>query len=135
MHEWALAEGVISTALRVASQENAKEIVKIKIKVGELQQIDRSIFEFALEGLAKGTIAEKAKAEIELEKSAFKCRACGHEWTFEESKKKLRREESESIHFTPDIASVYIRCQNCGSSDFGVERGGGVWVDSVQIKK
>lgn len=134
MHEWALAEEVISTALRVAREKNSKEIVKIKVRVGELQQVDQGIFELALEGLAKGTMAEKAKVEIEFEKSAFKCRACGHEWTFEESRKKLGRGEFESIHFIPDTASVYIRCPECGSPDFGIEKGRGVWVESVHIK-
>ena len=134
MHEWALAEEVISTALRVASEENAGEIVKIKVRVGELQQIDQSVFEFALGELAKGTIAEKAKVEIEPEKSAFRCIACGHEWTFEESKKMLGP-EAESIHFMPDIASAYIRCPKCSSSDFEIEKGRGIWVESVQLEK
>jgi hydrogenase nickel incorporation protein HypA/HybF len=135
MHEWALAEGVISTVLRVASEENAGEVVGIKIRVGELQQIDRSNFEFAIEELAKGTIAERARVEIEPEKSAFKCRICRHGWSLGNSKKKLGPEESESIHLIPSIAAVYIRCPKCGSPDFEIEKGRGVWVNSVRIKK
>ena len=37
MHEWVLAEGVISTALEVAEREGLSEITAIKIKMGELQ--------------------------------------------------------------------------------------------------
>ncbi|MCK4571832.1 hydrogenase maturation nickel metallochaperone HypA, partial [candidate division WOR-3 bacterium] len=48
MHEWALAEAVISTAIKVAEEEKFKEITEIKIKLGELQQIEIEIFEFAL---------------------------------------------------------------------------------------
>ncbi|MBL7075500.1 hydrogenase maturation nickel metallochaperone HypA, partial [candidate division KSB1 bacterium] len=46
MHEWALAEAVISTALEVSKKEKLKKITKIKLMMGELQQIDREIFEF-----------------------------------------------------------------------------------------
>lgn len=135
MHEWALAEGVISTALKVAGEEKAKEIVRIRVKVGELQQVDEGILEFALEGLAKGTMVEKARIEITSEKSILKCRVCGHEWAFGDSREKLGREESEALHFLPYIAPIYIRCPGCGSPDFEIKRGRGVWVDSIQIKK
>lgn len=135
MHEWALAEGVISTALRVAEEKNAEGIVKVKVRIGELQQIDKDIFETALEELVKNTIAAKTRIEIETEKSVLKCRVCGYEWTFDHSKKELGEEEFEAIHFLPDIASVYIRCPKCSSPDFKIEGGRGVWIDSIEIKR
>jgi hydrogenase nickel incorporation protein HypA/HybF len=135
MHEWALAEGVISTALRVAEDKNAEEIVKVKVRIGELQQIDKDIFETALGELVKNTIAAKTRTEIETEKSVLKCRVCGNEWTFDHSKKELGEEEFEAIHFLPDIASVYIRCPKCSSPDFKIKGGRGVWIDSIEIKR
>ncbi|MCW4052076.1 MAG: hydrogenase/urease maturation nickel metallochaperone HypA, partial [Candidatus Bathyarchaeota archaeon] len=48
MHEWALAEAVVSTSVRIAEEKGLKEIIELKIKIGELQQIDQEIFEFAL---------------------------------------------------------------------------------------
>ncbi|MDH5187030.1 MAG: hydrogenase/urease maturation nickel metallochaperone HypA, partial [candidate division WOR-3 bacterium] len=48
MHEWSLAEAVVATAIRAAEKEGLKEIIEIKIKLGELQQIEKEIFEFAL---------------------------------------------------------------------------------------
>ncbi len=54
MHEWSLAEGVISTAVSVAEENDAENIVEIRIKIGQLQQVEREIFEMALEETAKG---------------------------------------------------------------------------------
>jgi len=36
MHEWALAEGVISTATRVAEEQGIIEITEITVGIGEL---------------------------------------------------------------------------------------------------
>lgn len=135
MHEWALAEGVISTALRVAEENKAEEITKIKIKIGSLQQIERDVFEFALEEISKDTIAEESKKKIDTEDAVLICRKCGEKWDFEENKKNLTEEESESIHFVPDLAHTYIRCPNCNSPDFKIEKGRGVWIDSVDLKR
>ena len=91
MHEWALAEAVASTALKAAGKEKLQEITKIKIKMGELQQIDPEIFESALKEviLPQKEVLKNAEVEIETEKAVFQCRACGHRWKFEEARKLL----------------------------------------------
>ena len=134
MHEWALAEAVISTALNVAKKEKLKEITKIKIMMGELQQIDIEIFEFALKEIIQpqSPILIKAKIDLETERAILKCRVCGYEWAFGDAMKKLGEEESESIHFVPEIAHVYIRCPKCKSPDFEVIKGRGVLIDSIE---
>ena len=134
MHEWALAEAVISTAIKVAEEEKLKEITEIKIKLGELQQIEIEIFEFALKEIIQPQkqLLRKAKIEIETEKAILKCRVCGQEWNYEDAMKNLCEEESESIHFVPDIAHVYIRCPKCKSPDFEIVKGRGVWVESIE---
>ncbi|KXA91581.1 hypothetical protein AKJ57_00780 [candidate division MSBL1 archaeon SCGC-AAA259A05] len=135
MHEWALAEGVISTALEVAKENEAKNIAKIKIKIGDLQQINREIFELALEEISSETLAENSEKEIRTEKAILKCRACGEEWDFKKSEKNLGEDESESIHFVPDLAHTYIRCPNCKSPDFKIKKGRGVWIESVELEE
>lgn len=134
MHEWALAEAVISTAIKVAEEEKFKEITEIKIKLGELQQIEIEIFEFALKEIIQPQkqLLRNAKIEIETEKAILKCRVCGQEWNYEDAMKNLCEEESESIHFVPDIAHVYIRCPKCKSPDFEIVKGRGVWVESIE---
>ncbi len=134
MHEWALADAVISTAVKVAEKEKLTRISTIRVTMGELQQIDMEIFEFAMNEMMKsgGDILEDAKVEFEDEKAALKCRVCGHEWAFSEATEKLNEEESESIHFVPEIAHVYIRCPECESPDFEIIRGRGVSIESIE---
>lgn len=134
MHEWALAEAVISTALKVAKKDRLREITKIKIKMGELQQIDLEIFEFALKEIIQpqSAIMRKAKIELESERAILKCRVCERQWAFSDAIKKLSEEESEFIHFIPDIAHVYIRCPKCKSPDFEIVKGRGVWIDFIE---
>ena len=36
MHEWALADAIVSTALKVAEKENLSEITRIEIRMGDL---------------------------------------------------------------------------------------------------
>jgi len=133
MHEWALAEAVISTALEVSKEKNIKEITELRIKMGELQQIDLEIFEFALSELTKNhDILKKTKIKIKTEKAIFRCNVCGHEWSF--AKDRLTSEESESIHFVPEIVHTYMRCPKCSSPDFEIIKGRGVWLDSIEVR-
>ncbi|MFP4005724.1 MAG: hydrogenase nickel incorporation protein HypA [Candidatus Hadarchaeia archaeon] len=135
MHEWSLAEGVIETALRVREENDASKIIAINIKIGSLQQVDRKVFDFALEEIARNTKAENSKINIETEGAVLKCRACGNSWDFEKNKEELSEEETESIHFLPDLAHTYIRCPQCESPDFEIEKGRGVWIDSVELEE
>jgi len=134
MHEWALAEGIIATALKAAEKENFQGITKIKIKLGELQQVDEDIVKFALNEIAKfqSPMLKQTAIELENERAVLKCRVCGHRWAFSDVMKELSEEDSESIHFVPDIAHVYIRCPECNSPDFEIVEGRGVWIEYIE---
>jgi hydrogenase nickel incorporation protein HypA/HybF len=129
MHEWALAESIITSAKQVAEQENLKEITEITVKVGELQQIEPSILRFALSQL-KTDLFKNAKFHIQKAKSTLKCRICGTKWQF--NLKKLDKSTAEAIHFVPEVAHTYVKCPKCGSPDFEIVSGRGVWIDSVK---
>jgi hydrogenase nickel incorporation protein HypA/HybF len=128
MHEWALAEGVISTATRIAQEQKIKEITEIKVGIGELQQIEHEIFIFALEQL-RTPIMEDAKFTLQEITGRLKCRICGKEWEF--SRQDMDEETSEAIHFVPEMAHVYIKCPSCESPDFKVLEGRGVILASI----
>ena len=134
MHEWALAEGVVSTALKEAEKGQLKKIARIKVKIGELQQIDNELFKSLLEDVLRVEDARvrEAKLEYETEEAILKCRVCVHEWPFSDSKKELSEEDAELIHFIPEMAKVYLRCPQCKSPDFEVVKGRGVWVESIE---
>ena len=134
MHEWALAEGVISTTLRTAEEQGLTKVTAINIMMGELQQIDVDLFKFALKEIIQPQKSVIAEAEIKFikEDAVLKCRSCKNEWAFSPVLEKLNEEERESIHFVPEIAHVYISCPICQSPDFEFIKGRGVWLDSIE---
>jgi len=129
MHEWALAEAVIAAASQIAEKEGLKEVTEVKIKVGELQQIELDILDFALSQLKPHNFKD-AKFSIEVVKAELKCRVCGHKWFFR--KEGLDNSTAEAIHFVPEVAHTYIKCPKCGSPDFEMLQGRGVWLESIK---
>jgi len=137
MHEWALAESVLTAALEEAEKQKLKKIIEIKITIGELQQIEKDIFEFALNQIIKDLDKKikNVKIEIKSEKSTLKCKNCEKIWSFEDMKKKLSEDETESIHFIPEVTLVHSRCPACGSPDFEILTGRGVTITTIKGKK
>jgi hydrogenase nickel incorporation protein HypA/HybF len=129
MHEWALAEAIIATASQIAEKEGLSAVTEVRIKVGELQQVESDILEFALSQLKTAKL-QKAKFQIETIKAKLKCRVCGNQWLF--SKENLDEKTAEAIHFVPEIAHTYIKCPKCGSPDFEIVEGRGIWLESVR---
>lgn len=129
MHEWALAEAIISAVSEVAERESFREVSSVVVVVGELQQVDRNILRFAIEQLKQGKLAG-AKFIIRMERAMFTCRACGYKWPFRGAD--LTEDVRETIHFVPEAAHAYVRCPACGSPDFEISGGRGVWIASVR---
>jgi len=134
MHEWALAEGVVTTALQAADKEGMAQITRITVSIGELQQIEIEIFEHALREVMPVAEPRLASVEFALQTApaVFRCRVCGREFGFAEAAGNLSEEASEAIHFVPELAHTYFRCPGCSSTDFEVAKGRGVWIDRIE---
>ena len=129
MHEWALAEGVIKTAIEKAREHGIKKINEIDLKIGEMQDIEMDIFKFALDELMK-EYGMEAKVNIKIQKTRLRCNVCNHEWSFDEFK--LSDEEKEFVHFLPESIFSYARCPKCGSQYFEIVEGRGVWIEAIR---
>ena len=132
MHEWALAEAILTSAKEIAEKEKLKEVTEVTIKVGELQQVESGILRFALSQM-KAEIFRNAKFLILKAKTTLKCRVCGTVWQF--NIKKLDKSTAEAIHFVPEVAHAYIKCPKCGSPDFEIVSGRGVWLENIKGAK
>jgi len=128
VHEWALAEAVVSTVSKIAEEKELRKVDEVKVKIGELQQIDLEAFRFALHQISRQYSIE-ADFEIESEEAEFRCRACGYTWPF--SKEELDPDVREAVHVIPEVAHAFIKCPRCGSPDFEIVKGRGVWIESV----
>ena len=128
MHELALAEAVIAAALEAAEREGMATIQRIGVRIGELQQIRRDVFEFAIRELMPATEPRLAATAIDLETepARLQCRACGHAFGLSDTPGPGGEAESEAIHFIPELARSFLRCPRCGSPDFEVVEGRGV---------
>jgi hydrogenase nickel incorporation protein HypA/HybF len=132
MHEWALAEAILTSARQIAEKGKLKEVTGVTIRVGELQQVETDILRFALSQM-KSEILGNAKFRILKAKSTLKCRVCGTTWQF--STKKLDKSTAEAIHFVPEVAHTYVMCPKCGSPDFEIVSGRGVWLENIEGAK
>lgn len=129
MHEWALAESVITAAKKIATKKELKEVKEIEVKIGELQQVEEDILLFAFNQLKEG-IFKKTNFIIKKAKTKLNCRLCGNKWIFKQQK--LDQIEAESIHFVPEVAHAYIKCPDCGSPDFKIASGRGIWLEKIK---
>ena len=129
MHEWALAESVITAAKKIATKKELKEVKEIEVKIGELQQVEEDILLFAFNQLKEG-IFKKTNFIIKKAKTKLNCRLCGNKWIFKQQK--LDEIEAESIHFVPEVAHAYIKCPDCGSPDFKIASGRGIWLEKIK---
>jgi hydrogenase nickel incorporation protein HypA/HybF len=134
MHELALADAVVTTALRVADREGLTEITKLDVRIGELQQIKADVFEFALKEVIPAGEPRIASAAIvlETEPAEFCCRPCGHGFGLEQARGSYGKDASEAIHFIPELAHAFLRCPRCQSPDFELVRGRGVSIESIE---
>ncbi len=133
MHEWALAESVVETVLKVSKKENFNRVSEIKVKLGVLQKIEEDIFRSALKNITAsyGAVFEGVNIRIEEEEAIFKCRRCGHVWEFTDSLG-VKEENQEDIHFVPEVVHIYVRCPSCKSFDYEVASGRGVSIDYIE---
>ena len=129
MHEWALAEAVIKAASEIAEKEKLVEVTEVNVKIGELQQVEREILQFALQQL-KPADFKNTEFKITKAKTQLKCRNCGNTWQLK--KQQLDPTTREAIHFVPEVAHTYIKCPHCGSPDFEITQGRGIWLETVK---
>lgn len=130
MHEWAIAEGIVATALK---KSGGKRVKKVKLRVGELQQVDLEILKFAIEEISKAEQGEKMDVEMEVERAELTCSRCSEKWN--PVQLGMGEETAELIHFLPEAAKIHLRCPKCGSFDFEISRGRGVWIESLVIQE
>ncbi|MGA2975142.1 MAG: hydrogenase nickel incorporation protein HypA [Spirochaetia bacterium] len=132
MHEWALAEAVIDATSAALGERNPSCLRSVTVLIGELQAIDREIFQFALSTLLEERPFRGAAYRLETEQAAFRCISCEQEWSLAETRE-LSSEVQEAIHFLPEAAHAFIRCPMCGSPDYRVCKGRGVSIASISL--
>ena len=77
MHEFSLAQGLMSQLLQLAEQNNATRIIKVKVTVGRLSGIVVDSFSFGFETLSRETsLTNRAVLEITESEPVLRCLEC-----------------------------------------------------------
>lgn len=134
MHEYALADAILRAALESASREGMTRVTRIAVHVGELQQIKTSTFEHAMKDVrpVDDPRLESLEVEVTVEPARFRCRACEHAFTIAEAAGERGADESEAIHFVPELAHAFMACPACGSPDFEFVSGRDIEITAIE---
>jgi len=81
MHEMSLVEKVVEVVLAEAQRYGARQVTKVKLKVGRLLQVIPETLAFCYEIAVQGTLAEGSQLYLEEVPIEVRCRQCGE--TFE----------------------------------------------------
>ena len=134
MHEWALAEAVVSSVDRILQEHEGRRVAAVHVRVGELQRIEMDVFRQGLSIHLEERPYAIETFHFETDKARFRCNRCGCEWPLD-SVQGLEEDELEAIHFLPEAAHVYLRCPECTSPDFQLAAGRGVRIVSVDLEE
>jgi hydrogenase nickel incorporation protein HypA/HybF len=113
MHELSITESVLRLTMAEAEKHGASRISLIRLKVGAMTHVEPASVEFYLEILARGTIADGVRLEIEQVPLRASCRDCGSE-------------------FGP--AEFNFACPGCGGTQTEFFSGRELYVDSIEVE-
>jgi hydrogenase nickel incorporation protein HypA/HybF len=123
----------MKAALSAADDAGLDRIDRIVVKIGELQQIKRELFEFSLTTVLPTQDARLAgvKFDISEEPVRFRCRSCGTDYGRDEAGIDNDGDEGEAIHFIPELSHAFAQCPSCGSPDFDILAGRGITLERI----
>lgn len=64
MHEWGITQSLVEEVIREAREHGLRKVDKVRLSVGETNDLTAESLELCFQCLTKGTIAEKADLEI-----------------------------------------------------------------------
>lgn len=134
MHEMALAEGVMVTALALA-REHGKSLQLVSVKVGQLQQIEADVMRQCLDSVRPPDepLLQDMQVQLCTEPVGFRCRICNRDFGLNDLDTPPNADELEAMHFVPELAHASVHCPGCASPDFDIVAGRGVWIERIEL--
>jgi len=113
MHELAVTQGILQTALDAAERCGARRITTIQLVVGELSSIVDDSVQFYFAPLSRGTLAENATLQFRRAPLTVHCLDC---------------QEIFSAR-----APLPFECPHCGGVSLRVEGGRDFYIESIEV--
>jgi hydrogenase nickel insertion protein HypA len=123
LHEFTTAQNILSTVLRVAADNNAKNVSEIAIEISALGHLNKDQLLFSLKILSENTIANQTRVQITEKKVKAFCKKCHHQ--------QILKTDPED-HFKV-LAS--LKCSKCGYTDLEIKGSTDCIVNHIKIEK
>ncbi len=111
MHELAIASAIVATVERHAG---GGPVTAVRVRVGRLRQVVPDSLEFCFGMVARDSVCEGARLELEIVPAVLRCSGCQHEW---------------KIELPP------FWCPECAGGDVVPVRGEELEVESIEIEE
>ena len=115
MHELPVIKSILEICLKHAEKNDARKIIAIYLKVGEMSDLEPEWMQQYFDYLTKDTIAFGCKLKIEVVPTVLRCKSCGHD--FEAS---IREEQS-------------ISCPECHSGEYHLQSEQKYYIDNMEV--
>ena len=125
MHELAISQAIIDTALRHAG---GRRVTGVHVRVGSLRQVVPDSLAFYFEIVARDTPCEGSRLDLEAVSAVLRCPACGAEW--DPAPPPLASHGQLPAGALPPLPS--FRCPSCATPG-EVERGGELEVEWIEV--
>lgn len=125
MHEFATAQQIVRTVVKVAFQNNAKEISEIQLELGELTFVNPEQLKFVFKIAADKTIAKNAFLNIVNKPGEIECLDCGY-------KGSLKYEEDRPEYHSM-VALFTLDCPNCGGKNTKIISGRELTIKNIKV--
>ena len=111
MHELSLASAIVNT---VAKHADGRRVTVVNLRVGRLRQVIPDTLEFYFEFVARDSVCDGARLELDVIDARLRCRPCAFEW---------------------DIEIPAFRCPKCGGSEVEIVSGEEFEVESIEVEE
>ena len=115
MHELPVTESILRIVLRHAETAQAKKVLSVSLRVGELSDILEEWLQRYFDYLSRGTIAEGAALCVERVPVTFRCSRCGNIFPVRV------REARDSA------------CPGCGSAETALHTGRDFFIRHIEV--
>ncbi len=122
MHELAITQAILDTALRHAERAQVTTIRALHLRLGELSGWVPDSIQFYFDVISQGTPAQGAQLFFTRVPPRAQCRACGavRDWAF------------DSQEWLDDLGKLDA-CA-CGAKDYTLEGGTGCFLDEMEAE-
>lgn len=115
MHELPITEAILKIVLKHAAKNNAGRVVKVRLKVGRLCDLEEQWIQNYFSYLSRNTVAEGARIEIERVPAVFNCRSCKKEYEVKDGR------------------PLDVTCAHCGSTEVEIVSGREYLVSEMEV--